>query len=277
MTIDSQTVRQLFGNVSRTAGGDFLWREAAMRLSDRLAVMKVDTDVVLDVGCGMGEDLAMLKACCPQAMVVGLDVAYAPLKLATNQNKAVECLCGNAESPLFKSESFNLIWSNMMLHWAEDIGAVLANWYETLRQDGLLIFSCLGYHSLHNLHQAFHGIDAYDHVLTFPDFQQLGDALIQSGFSAPVLEHEWIDVTYKSISLLLQDLRALGGNPLKNRRQGLFGKNAFAQLLQNLESLRGEDGQITLQFELIFAHAFKEIPQRRALDSNQDQPITLYR
>lgn len=278
MTIDAYKVRKLFGNLSRTEGGQFLLREVSSRLHDRLSVMKVDAETLADIGCGIGDDLPLLKERFPKADVLGIDVASAPLQEAMRLYGSThfDCLCGDAGLLPLQSESQDLVWSNMMLHWADDIGGVLSEWYRTLRQDGLLMFSCLGFNSLHNLYHAFEGIDGYGHVMTFPDFQQLGDALIQTGFPAPVIEHEWIDLTYQDVGALLCDVRAFGGNPLSNCRQGLMGKGAFAQVLQNLENLRDADGKITLSFEVVFAHAFKENLQQKDFQVDQESPITFY-
>lgn len=274
----SDKVRQLFENQSRTKEGRFLWHEAASRLQERLSVMSIDVDRLIDVGCGQGQDLVWLKKQFPQSLAVGLDGAFSPVRQASRNNREAETawLCGNAETMLFQPGTFSLVWSNMMLHWAEDIGVVLSNWHQMLRQEGLLLFSCLGYGSLHELYHAFERLDGYGHVMTFPDCQQLGDALVQSGFPSPVLEREWLNLTYQDINVLLQDIRALGGNPLADRRQGLMGKGTFAQLVQDLEALRDGTGQITLRFEIILGHAFKENLPKENPDAGQERPIGFY-
>ncbi|MGN0918812.1 MAG: methyltransferase domain-containing protein [Oxalobacter sp.] len=275
----SDKVRQLFENLPRTAENGFLWQESSSRLRDRLSVMNVTVDRFIDVGCGQGRDLVWLRKQFPQSSAVGMDGAFLPVRQAFRENNDPKtgCICGNTETMMFLPETFNLVWSNMMLHWAEDIGAVLSCWYQMLRQNGLLLFSCLGYGSLHNLYHAFEGIDGYGHIMTFPDCQQLGAALVQSGFPSPVLEREWIDLTYQETDTLLHDIRALGGNPLADRRQGLMGKGTFTRLLQNLEALRDEAGQITLRFEIIFCHAFKENLPKKKLDAGQEMPIGFFR
>ncbi len=269
MYLCSNTVKNLFENLRRTAEGQFLWHEASARLRERLSVMMVDIDRFIDVGCGSGDDLVWLKTLFPQSLAVGLDGAFAPLLQATHKTKdfSTICICSKAETMLFLPETFNLVWSNMMLHWAEDIGVVLSNWYQMLQQSGLLLFSCLGHNSLHNLHQAFEGIDNYDHIMIFPDCRQLGDALIQSGFPSPVLERELFELTYQDVGVLLKDIRSLGGNSLVNRRRGLMGKGSFSQLIQNLEALRDDNGVITLRFEIILGHAFKETLPKKSVNA----------
>ncbi len=274
----ARIVRRLFENVPRTKGGDFLCRTVARLLHERLSVMALPVDSFIDVGCGYGHDLEALRKRFNGASAVGLDCAYAPLAaLRCSGEEPVGVLCCNAEAMPFRPESFNLVWSNMMLHWAGDIGAVLANWHQMLRQDGLLLFSCLGCGSLHHLHQAFAGMDGYSYLMPFPDCQQLGDALVQAGFPSPVLEREWLEFTYRDAMALLHDLQSLGGNPMQTRRAGLMGKGTFTRLLNALEALRGSDGLIPLRFEVIVAHAFKENLKDKVSDDERERTIAFYR
>lgn len=277
MHIDVKKVRKLFEKLSKTPHSDFFWRECSKYLHERLSMMKVTVDCLADMGCGKGDDLVLLKAHFPQALAIGLDSSFIPIKCADKPfNQNVGYVCGDAENSPFRKETFDLIWSNMMLHWAEDIGGVLAEWYQLLKPQGLLLFSCLGYYSLHRLFHVFGQINGYDHIMAFPDFQQLGNAMVETGFTAPVVEHEWINVTYQDINKLLQDIRIFGDNPLVGARQGLMGQRAFANLLEALEGLRGDDGMITLQFEVIFAHAFKTIASKKRFNIEREKSVAFY-
>ena len=79
----SDKVRQLFENLPRTTEGGFLWREASSRLRDRLSIMSVTVDRLIDVGCGQGQDLIWLRKQFPQSFAVGVDGALPPVKQAS--------------------------------------------------------------------------------------------------------------------------------------------------------------------------------------------------
>ncbi|NLC23584.1 MAG: SAM-dependent methyltransferase, partial [Oxalobacter sp.] len=81
-------------------------------------------------------------------------------------------------------------------------------------------------------------------------------------FVSPVLDREVIHVTYEHVNRLLSDVRALGGNALRTRRQGLMGKTAYSDLLDYLENERDADGRISLPFEIIYGHAFCSYPEK---------------
>ncbi|RYF05346.1 MAG: SAM-dependent methyltransferase, partial [Oxalobacteraceae bacterium] len=52
--IDMARVRQLFADPARIAASDFLRREIAARMFDRLSLVKTAPQRVLDAGCGSG-------------------------------------------------------------------------------------------------------------------------------------------------------------------------------------------------------------------------------
>ncbi|MCL2645328.1 MAG: malonyl-[acyl-carrier protein] O-methyltransferase BioC, partial [Betaproteobacteria bacterium] len=60
------------GNVP---GADFLAREIARRMDERLDLIRIAPRRILDLGCGMGHDLARLGERYPDATRIGLDLA----------------------------------------------------------------------------------------------------------------------------------------------------------------------------------------------------------
>lgn len=130
-----------------------------------------------------------------------------------------------------------------------------------MRVDGLLMFSCLGPDTFREIRSAFAAVDAAPHALPFVDMHDFGDMLVNVGFSTPVMDMETITVTYDSVEKLMADARAWGGNPLRTRRRGLFGREAWAAMVKALEQGRRADGKLALTFEVIYGHAFRPVPR----------------
>src|SRR6202008_2792366 len=110
---------------------------------------------------------------------------------------------------------------------------------------------------------AFAGLDGAPHALPFVDMHDFGDMLVEAGFSTPVMDMETITLTYENTAKFWADVRALGGNPLANRRRGLIGRQAWARVNAALEGMRRQDrhgGQIPLTIEVIYGHAFRPVP-----------------
>ncbi|MES2125874.1 MAG: methyltransferase domain-containing protein [Pseudomonadota bacterium] len=273
--IDLARVRALFAQPARIAPSDFLRREIAARMHERLALVKIAPQRVLDAGCGGGADLPLLQKDYPAAQIIGIDASPAMLAAARAPASPVKSLiarllpakagvdlaCGDFGNLPFGPNSLDLVWSNLGLHWHPQPDRVFAEWRRVLRVDGLLMFSNFGPDTFRELRAAFAAIDETPHALPFVDMHDFGDQLVDVGFSTPVMDMEIITVTYDTAAALLADVRALGGNPLATRRRGLLGRAAWQTMLAALEKGRRPDGKLGLSFEVIYGHAFRPAPR----------------
>jgi malonyl-CoA O-methyltransferase len=279
--IDQLRVRALFAEPQRVAAADFLRREIAARMHERLSLVKIVPQRVLDAGCGTGPDLGTLQKTYPAAQIIGMDAsgamlmeakAPAPAMRALNQmlsrlmpaKAGVDLICGDFGFLPFGPNSLDLVWSNLALHWHPQPDRVFAEWRRVLRVDGLLMFSNFGPDTFKELRTAFAELDESPHTLPFVDMHDFGDQLVEAGFSTPVMDAERITVTYGTVEALLADVRAIGGNPLATRRRGLIGRAAWRRMVDALEAQRGADGKIGLSFEVIYGHAFRPVPKTTA-------------
>lgn len=260
-TIDLKSLRRNFASPERILESAFLRREIAERMHERLALMKVNPRRILDAGCAEGADLFRFQSLFPKAGIVALDASLGLLSHAKKtinemQMDKAEVICGNFARLPFAFGSFDMLWSNLALHWYPDPEAVFLNWKNILSADGMLLFSCFGPQTLSPLRKAFEAVDAYHHILPFMEMHDLGDCLVNAGFPSPILDREIVTVTYSSAAKCLQDIRAFGGNVLKARRRGLMGKKAYQRLIDYLESEKDSAGKIRMPYEIIYGHAF---------------------
>ncbi|RJG04549.1 methyltransferase domain-containing protein [Noviherbaspirillum sedimenti] len=266
-------------------------REVAQRMHERLQLVRLAPQDVLDAGCGEGADLPLLQSSYPAARLLGLDAAPAMLALAQSRqlgamssvNRLLSkwlpqaVLPGRQGAPLLVAGDFaqlplaanavDLVWSSLALHWHPQPDQVFAEWRRVLRTDGLLMFSCFGPDTFKELRSAFAEMDAAPHSLPFVDMHDFGDMLVQAGFATPVMDMETITVTYDTAEKLLADVRAWGGNPLATRRRGLCGARGWRRMLAALEQFRRADGKLGLSFEIIYGHAFR--PAQRTTASGE--------
>jgi len=262
-----------------------LRREIALRMHERLQLVRLAPQAVLDAGCGEGADLPLLQDSFPEARLLGLDAA--PAMLALTQSRQQDAMSsvnrllgkwlpqtllpGRQGEPMLVAGNFaqlplagnavDLVWSNLALHWHPQPDRVFAEWQRVLRTDGLLMFSCFGPDTFKELRGAFAAMDAAPHSLPFVDMHDFGDMLVQAGFATPVMDMETITVTYDTAEKLLADVRAWGGNPLATRRRGLCGAQGWRRMLAALEQTRRADGKLGLSFEVIYGHAFRPAPR----------------
>jgi malonyl-CoA O-methyltransferase len=123
------------------------------------------------------------------------------------------------------------------------------------------MFSTFGPDTLKELRQSFARVDAFSHVNRFIDMHDIGDLLVHNGFSTPVMDMEYITLTYPDVTSVMRDLKAIGAhNVTQGRHQGLMGKNNWQKAIAEYEKLRC-DGRLPATFEVVYGHAWK--PQSR--------------
>lgn len=251
----------------------FLQQEVARRLDERLEVMKIAPEVILDAGCGTGYALPLLRARYPKARLVGLDLALGMLQQArvrqpeagrwrkwlsplTPHPSRLSPVCADVERLPFKRGSLDMVWSNLTLQWVGDLEACFREIHRVIRPGGLFAFSTFGPDTLKELRQAFAGLDGYAHVNRFTDMHDIGDMLVYAGFAHPVMEMEYITLTYADLKSLLRELKAIGADTvLEGRRTGFMGRRQWQRLADNYERLR-RDGRLPATFEVIYGHAW---------------------
>jgi len=272
-------IRRLFARPERVAQSQFLRREIAARMFERLSLIKIDPLQVLDAGCGEGDDLLTLRQHFPRSGLLGLDAAMGMLRETRHREarswsgmkKLMRALRVrgqdlSAESALvcadfgqlpLKAAAIDLVWSNLALHWHPQPHLVLGEWARVLRVDGLLMFCCFGPDTFNELREAATVTGHHACVLPFVDLHNYGDMLVNAGFASTVMDMEKLNITYSSAAKLLADVRAFGGNPLEDRSRGLMSRQQGQSFKRALERLADRDGRLSLTVEVIYGHAFR--------------------
>lgn len=170
--------------------------------------------------------------------------------------------------------SVQMIWSVGLLAYLSDLRSTLGFWAQALRPGGLLMFVTLGPDSFRGLALALDDADQSRHVAGYPDMHDIGDALVSLHMTNPVMDAEWLDLTYSTPESALQDIRLLSGNPLFSRPKGLQTQAWRRRVLDAIDALRS-NGQIRLRVELVFGHAWAGLPrpQTHPQETPQAQPI----
>jgi len=268
--IDRSVARQRFSRAAASyAGASRLEAEIGARLLERLDYVKLQPRRVLDLGCGPAREARALAARFPGAQLLLLDFALPMLRLARPARgllarftaaPAAAAVCGDIERLPLADASLDLVFSNMALHWAPQPLAVLREVHRALASGGLFTFSTLGPDTLKELRAAA----GAPRVHAFRDMHDLGDMLLEAGFSAPVMDMEQLTLVYADPASLLADLRASGQTcALETRGRGLSGR-AFGASLRTGLARQQRDGRLPVSFEVVYGHAWKSAPQRAA-------------
>jgi malonyl-CoA O-methyltransferase len=278
--IDVAAARRRFQRSAATYGeASVLAREVERRMHERLQYIRHAPGRVLDAGCGPGEGLGLLRKRFPEADLVGLDIAPAMAQTARRARtlaararqlfRGAGCshVCADVAHLPLASGSIGMLWSNLALAWAADARTALAEFGRVLEPQGLLMFSTYGPDTLKELRSAFGKVDGYAHVHRFIDMHDLGDMLTAAGFADPVMDMEFLTLSYTDVAALARDLRLSGqSNVHPARRHGLMAPAAWSGMEAAYELLRLE-GRLPATFEIVYGHAWKGIARPRRDDT----------
>jgi malonyl-CoA O-methyltransferase len=218
-------------------------------------------ETVLDLGCGTGHGAEALAARWPRARVIALDASPAMLAEASRRDGAarIELRLAEAESIPLPDVSVDLVFSNLLLPWCEDIDAVFAEVARVLKPRGLFTFTTFGPDTLVELRTAWRAVDREAALHPFTDMHDLGDGLVRAGFAEPVLDVSRFTLTYPDAVALLRDLRATGSQgAATGRARGLTGRGRLRAMEEAYETFRS-GGRLPASYEVVFGQAWGAI------------------
>lgn len=258
--LDPRLVRRSFDSAAKTFdAAAAVHAEIRSRLLERLDVVRIEPKLVVDLGAGTGHASRALQQRYRSAHLIAADLSRPMLLQARRQQRFLRrferLICDAQHLPL-KDSVADLVFSNLMLQWCNDVDAVFAEIRRVLRSGGLLTFTSLGPDSLQELRAAWSRVDPHVHIHRFIDMHDLGDALLRAGFAEPVMDAERLTVTYPALDALLKELRDTGSrNTALGRRPGLTGRSALTTLRSTYEELRSA-GSLPATLEVVYGHAW---------------------
>lgn len=221
------------------------------QLLERLDYVQIDPALVVDLGAGTGEAMQPLQERYPGARVLALDSSHGML----GRGRGARVLADAREMPLAAGAA-DLVFSNLLLQWCDDLDAVFAEFRRVIASHGLLTFTTLGPDTLIELRTSWREADAGQHLHGFFDMHDIGDALVRAGFAEPVMDVERYTLTYLDVPALLADLRCAGSaNALPQRARGLTGRVAMQRLERAYQRYRADD-RLPATVEVVFGQAW---------------------
>lgn len=254
----------------------WLHEEVARRLAAKLEPIRIDPADWVDWSAWLGAGEGLVAERYPQARRWVVEPTPELAERSRLQARAPGGWLGRllSSKPLVLTEpvgqapwprdGVQMLWANMTLHGAPDLKALMGAWYRHLAVGGFLMCSGLGPDTARELRGLYRELGWPMPTIDFIDMHDLGDELLQAGFSDPVMDMERLTLTWASPEAMLDELRTWGGNVAQGRVAGLRTPRWKRGLLDRIrERMAQPDGRIALTVELVYGHAIKPEPRAK--------------
>jgi SAM-dependent methyltransferase len=233
---------------ARAGKESFLVRQVGEILAERLVALDRKFPRALDLGS--------------RAESFGLVASLADRWTRTSALRAEldETVVADEEALPFAPASFDLVVSALTLHAVNDLPGTLAQIRRVLSPGGLFLGGLFGGSTLGELRRAFAAGEvetsggASPRVAPLIDVRDAGALLQRAGFAGPVADVERINVRYRSLATLVDDLRAIGEtNALVRRRQSPLSRRTLHAASAHYRERDGdEEGGLRATFDILY-------------------------
>jgi SAM-dependent methyltransferase len=233
-----------------------LFEEVGAQLEDRLAGIKEEFGTILCWGSQQGTSMPK-RAASNAALVAAADLSEKMLREGCGFSVAAD-----EEFLPFALGRFDLVLSNMNLHWVNDLPGAFVQAKNVLKPGGLFLAAMPGGATLHELRTAL--LEAELHVKggagpRLSPTIALADAsalLQRAGFVLPVADLETVTLTYPDLFALMKDLRGMGESAVHYHRPRQALRRKTLEEADRIYRTRfaGRDGRLPATFEILFLH-----------------------
>lgn len=257
---DRMTVRRRRDRAAATAEDyDFLFSAGAAFLADRLRDIKRDFPTVLELGCRTGTTARAIRGLNGIETIIGTDLSPAMAQRADGNGP--DCVVAADEELLpFAPSSFDMVISNLSMHWINDLPGAMIQAQQALKPDGVFLSAFLGGETLHELRRCMMDAEigitggVSPRVSPMADLPDAAGLLQRAGFALPVVDSETLHVSYENVFGLMRDLRGMGeSNTIINRSRIPLRRDVLMETARlYAERFSDDEGRITATFQIIF-------------------------
>lgn len=237
-------------------------REIGGHLLQRIESLNLEPKRILDLGAGTGRLSRDLLKLYPKARIYCIDLSEKRLVFAKGKRKwfcKQHYITSDMHTLPFANESFDLVVSNLALHWSDHLHQAIYEAKRVLKIGGSLLFSTLGPDTLRELRASFASISPDPHINLFYDMHDIGDALLKSGLADPVMDIEYFTHFVKGVPELFKELKATGEiNYQTLRARGMMGPKKLEKIVAHYEQYRSDKKRLPVTTEAVFGYAWRK-------------------
>lgn len=239
---------------------DFLFRQMAENLCERLEYIKRKFPVALDLGAKTGIIEKILRNRGGIEYLVQMEICEDLLSQAGGVK-----IIGDEENIPFADNSFDLVISSGSLHSVNDLVGTLIQVRKILKPSGLFLAAFFGGETLSEMRSSFEKAEIEckggisPRILPFINIQTAGSLLQRAGFVLPVVDSDFVNVSYEHPLKLMRELRGMGeANCLNDSIKNFTPCSLVMSAVYNyFQDFSDDEGRINAGFEIITVTGWK--------------------
>lgn len=250
---------------------DYLKDEIALNLIDRIADVKREFPLGLDLGCGRGHISKEISAQDGIDCLVQADICQEAVISSLSSDIPLNTIIAADEGKLpFKDNSFDVVLSASSLHWVNDLPSVFNEVLRVLKPDGCFLGAMFGVDCLYELRCSLQLAEAEreggmsPHVSPMMQGNQLASLLFNAGFSMTTLDYDELVVKYPSMFELMDDLKGMGENSAIHSRKCLHRDTILAAASIYSAMYGDEEGNVPATYQMLYMIGWKPDPSQKA-------------
>jgi len=192
-----------------------LHREIGRELTSKIQMLAAPYARILDVGMGTGWLTDRLTQFFPDAEVIGMDVAPGMIVEAKKRAGLFKIVQADAANLPFRSQSFDLITSNLAYQWVRDLRQSFVACHTLLQPEGFLCLTMFGYNTFSELFESFKQVSGNELAISrLAKRDTVEQILLDSRFKGIETRQERIKVRFPDMLGLMKWIKDIGANAL---------------------------------------------------------------
>lgn len=238
------------------------------RFVDLLADCTPPPAALLDIGAGTGRLLEKAGELFPDAVLVGIDLAFGMTKVARTRlsgNRRAAFICADAEHLPLAAASFDTVVSTSTYQWISPLDDSFAQVYRVLEPGGRFCFALFGEQTLFELRESYRSAalaaarPAADRTHRFAAAAEVMAALTGAGFTGCSLQEELELEIHPDVPALLRSIRGIGaGSAARSSGSGLSGRSAMLGMMELYRKNFGKSGGVQATYHVLYGVGRKE-------------------
>jgi len=205
---------------------------------------------ILDAGCGTGALLTETGRLRLRWRITSLDLSLGMCAVAREKSGAV--VNADAAAMPFADNSFDGLFSSLMLQWANNPPAVWREMARVLKPQGRVVLSTFVHGTLQELREAFSSLDGKPHVSHFVQTHEILKYAAEAGLTMTMAEQARIVNYYPDAIALMRSLQFIGATHKEAERgRGMMTLKQLAGVEQVYEKRFGTAEGLPATWQLL--------------------------